>query len=103
VAGPPGILKVVLESEVVILDPHFTTAAITRTFGYHVYDTLFAMDDRGQIKPQMVDHFASSGDAEVDLPTARWFALADGLGDGAGARPRKKAGGCSGSTPMASP
>jgi peptide/nickel transport system substrate-binding protein len=33
VAGPPGILKVVLESEVVILDPHFTTAAITRTFG----------------------------------------------------------------------
>jgi len=44
-AGPPGILKAVLESEVVILDPHFTTAAITRTFGYHVYDTLFAMDD----------------------------------------------------------
>jgi hypothetical protein len=69
-------LKVVLESEVVILDPHFTTAAITRTFGYHVYDTLFAMDDRGQIKPQMVDHFASSADAEVDLPTARWLALA---------------------------
>jgi hypothetical protein len=33
VACPPGILKVVLESEVVILDPHFTTAAITRTFG----------------------------------------------------------------------
>jgi hypothetical protein len=38
-AGPPGILKVVLESEVVTLDPHFSTAAITRTFGYHVYDT----------------------------------------------------------------
>jgi peptide/nickel transport system substrate-binding protein len=61
-AGPPGMLKVVLESEVVILDPHFTTAAITRTFGYHVYDTLFAMDDGGQIRPQMVEHFASSAD-----------------------------------------
>ena len=73
-AGPPGTLKVVLESEVVILDPHFTTAAITRTFGYHVYDTLFAMDDRGQIRPQMVEHFASSADQ------LRWtFQLRDGL------------------------
>src|SRR5262245_8377073 len=70
-AGPPGSLKVVLESEVVILDPHFTTAAITRTFGYHVYDTLFAMDDGGQIRPQMVEHFASSSDH------LRW--LRDGL------------------------
>lgn len=73
-AGPPGILKVVLESEVVILDPHFTTAAITRTFGYHVYDTLFAMDDGGQIRPQMIEHFASSADH------LRWtFQLRDGL------------------------
>jgi len=73
-AGPPGILKVVLESEVVILDPHFTTAAITRTFGYHVYDTLFAMNDGGQIRPQMVEHFASSADH------LRWaFQLRDSL------------------------
>jgi peptide/nickel transport system substrate-binding protein len=73
-SGPPGILKAVLESEVVILDPHFTTAAITRTFGYHVYDTLFAMDESGQIRPQMVDQYASSADQ------LRWtFQLRDGL------------------------
>jgi hypothetical protein len=73
-AALTGALKVVLESEVVILDPHFTTAAITRSFGYHVYDTLFAMDERGRIKPQMVDHFESSADR------LRWtFELRDGL------------------------
>ena len=73
-AAAAGTLKVVLESEVTILDPHFTTAAITRSFGYHVYDTLFAMDDKGAIRPQMVDHFASSPDRLT------WtFQLRDGL------------------------
>ena len=33
-------VNVVLESEVTILDPHFITAAITRTFGLHVFDML---------------------------------------------------------------
>ena len=61
-AGPPKTLKVVLESEAVILDPYFTTAAITRSFGYHVYDTLFAMDDKGAIRPQMVERYESSAD-----------------------------------------
>ncbi len=55
-------LDVVLESEVVILDPHVITAAITRTFATHVFDTLFAMDDRGQIKPQMVEAWETSTD-----------------------------------------
>jgi peptide/nickel transport system substrate-binding protein len=61
-AGGGGNLKVVLESEVVILDPYFTTAAITRSFGYHVYDTLFAMDDKGAIRPQMVEAYETSSD-----------------------------------------
>ena len=50
-----GNLNAVLESEVVFLDPHSTTATITRTFGFMVYDTLFAMDSKGDIQPQMVD------------------------------------------------
>ena len=48
-------VTVVLESEVTILDPHFITATITRTFGLHVFDMLFAMNAKGEIKPQMVD------------------------------------------------
>ncbi|PZW50837.1 peptide/nickel transport system substrate-binding protein [Humitalea rosea] len=55
-------LNLVLESEVVILDPYMTTAAITRTFGFHVFDTLFAMDGQGRIQPQMVESHTVSAD-----------------------------------------
>ena len=58
-------LTVVLESEVVILDPHATTAAITRTFAYHVFDTLFSMDSKGLVHPQMVRSFETSADGLV--------------------------------------
>jgi len=40
-------LNAVLEAEIVTLDPHFTGAYISRTFGYMVYDTLFAPDSKG--------------------------------------------------------
>ena len=67
-------LTVWLESEVVITDPHMTTAAITRTFGYHVWDVLFAMDSTGAYQPQMVDAYTVSDDQ------LRWrFTLRDGL------------------------
>jgi peptide/nickel transport system substrate-binding protein len=55
-------LTVVLESEVKIWDPHFTTATITRTFGLHVFDTLFAMDGKGEMRPQMVEAWETSSD-----------------------------------------
>jgi peptide/nickel transport system substrate-binding protein len=67
-------LTVVLESEVTILDPHVITATITRTFGLHVFDMLFAMNDQGEIKPQMVEGYDSSPDKLT------WtFGLRDGL------------------------
>ena len=55
-------LTVVLESEVTILDPHYTTATISRTFGLHVFDTLFAMNEKGEIKPQMVESWETAPD-----------------------------------------
>ncbi len=67
-------LTVVLESEATILDPHFTTAAITRTFGLHIFDMLFAMNEKGEMKPQMVDSWEASSDK------LGWtFVLRDGL------------------------
>ena len=50
-------LRAVMHSDVKILDPIWTTAYITRNHGYMVYDTLFAMDDKGEIKPQMVEKY----------------------------------------------
>lgn len=73
-AKAAGTLTIVLESEVVILDPHATTAAITRTFGYFVWDTLFAMAENGEIRPQMVRSHTTSPDGLT------WaFTLRDGL------------------------
>jgi peptide/nickel transport system substrate-binding protein len=69
-------VNIVLESEVVILDPHATTAAITRTFATHVFDTLFSMDGQGMIRPQMVEAWERSADGltwEFRLrPGLRW-------------------------------
>jgi peptide/nickel transport system substrate-binding protein len=55
-------VTVVLESEVVIFDPHMITAAITRTFGTHVFDMLFGQNEMGEIKPQMVEGYTTSAD-----------------------------------------
>src|SRR5437868_5995777 len=67
-------LKVVMHSDVKILDPIWTTAYIQRNFGYMVWDTLFAMDDKFEVKPQMIDKWSVSDDKLT------WtFTLRDGL------------------------
>jgi peptide/nickel transport system substrate-binding protein len=52
----------VWESEVVILDPHVTTATISRTFGTHVFDTLLGVNNKGEVQPQMLEGYESSPD-----------------------------------------
>jgi peptide/nickel transport system substrate-binding protein len=67
-------IKAVMHSDVKILDPIWTTAYIQRNFGYMVWDTLFAFDDKLEVKPQMVDKWNVSDDKLT------WtFTLRDGL------------------------
>ncbi len=67
-------LRVVTHSDLKIIDPIWTTAYITRNHGYMIYDTLFAMDAQGAIKPQMIDKYTVSPDQLT------WtFTLRDGL------------------------
>ena len=73
-ASAQGTLKVVMHSDLKIVDPIWTTAYITRNHGYMIYDTLFAMDEKGEIKPQMVEKY----DAQRDKLTYT-FTLRDGL------------------------
>src|SRR5438105_2763967 len=61
-AAAETTLRVVLHSDLKIVDPIWTTAYIVRNHGYMIYDTLFAMDARGEIKPQMVDKYEVSKD-----------------------------------------
>jgi peptide/nickel transport system substrate-binding protein len=67
-------LKVVMHSDVKIVDPIWTTAYIVRNHGYMIYDTLFALDEKGEVKPQMVDSFTESPDKLTYT-----FTLRDGL------------------------
>jgi peptide/nickel transport system substrate-binding protein len=67
-------LRAVMHSDLKIVDPIFTTAYITRNHGYMIYDTLFATDAKGEVKPQMVDKYTVSDDK------LKWtFTLRDGL------------------------
>ncbi len=55
-------LKVAMGSDVKILDPIWSSAYIQRDFGYMVWDVLFALDDRFEVKPQMVESWSVSPD-----------------------------------------
>ena len=55
-------LKVAPETLSRVLDPHFTTSFTTRDLGYLIYDTLFAVDDKFEPKPQMVERYTISPD-----------------------------------------
>jgi peptide/nickel transport system substrate-binding protein len=56
------------------IDPIWTTAYVTRNFGYLVFDTLFALDKDFKPQPQMVDKWTVSDDKLTYK-----FTLRDGL------------------------
>ena len=56
------VLRAVMSSDLKIIDPVWTTAYIVRDHGYMIYDTLFAMDDKGEVQPQMVGQYTISDD-----------------------------------------
>ncbi len=68
------VLKFIPQADLRILDPIATTAYITRNHGYMVYDTLFAMDEKFQVKPQMIDKHEVAKDGLTYT-----FTLRDGL------------------------
>ncbi len=73
-AGAQTTLRNVMHSDLKILDPIWTTAYIVRNHGYMVYDTLFAMDEKFEVKPQMVEKYEVSADKLTYT-----FTLRDGL------------------------
>lgn len=68
------ILKFVPEADLRSLDPIWTTAYITRNHGYMIYDVLLAVDEKFEVKPQMVDKWEISADKLTYT-----FTLRDGL------------------------
>lgn len=73
-AAAESTLRVVMHSDLKIVDPIWTTAYISRNYGYLVYDTLFALNEKLEIQPQMVESYQISDDQLVYT-----FTLRDGL------------------------
>src|SRR5487761_59069 len=61
-AKPGTTLRLIAQADLRVLDPIWTTAVITRNYGYMVYDTLFALDSHFKPHPQMVDRWTVSPD-----------------------------------------
>ena len=61
-AQEESVLRVNMHSDLKIVDPIWTTAYMSRNYGYMVYDTLFAIDSKGEIQPQMIDTYTISED-----------------------------------------
>ncbi|HKU99438.1 MAG TPA: ABC transporter substrate-binding protein [Vineibacter sp.] len=70
-AAPAQTLRVVMHSDIKVLDPVWSGAYIVRNHGYLVYDTLFALDEQLQPKPQMIESWAASEDRKLYRFTLR--------------------------------
>ena len=76
-ASAQTTLRVVMHSDLKILDPIWTTAYIVRNHGYMIYDVLLAQDEKGEIKPQMVEKYEAAADGKgYTFTLARWTAVA---------------------------
>jgi peptide/nickel transport system substrate-binding protein len=73
-AADPRVLRFVPQANLSTLDPIFTTAAVTITHGYCVFDTLYGVDSQMRAQPQMAE------DAEEADDGRAWtIRLRDGL------------------------
>jgi len=70
----PKTLRFIPQADLRSIDPIWTTAYVTRNFGYLVFDTLFSLDKNFKPQPQMVDRWTASDDKQTYS-----FILRDGL------------------------
>lgn len=66
-----GVLKFIPQIDLAFLDPHFTTAYITRGHGHMVFDTLYGCDANFKAHPQMVAGHVVENDGRLWTLTLR--------------------------------
>ena len=59
------VIKMIPGGDLKIIDPIQNASYISRNHGYMVYDTLFSVDSKGQVKPQMIETFTLSPDKQT--------------------------------------
>jgi peptide/nickel transport system substrate-binding protein len=65
------VIKMIPGGDLKIIDPIQNASYISRNHGYMVYDTLFSVDSKGQVKPQMIDTYTLSPDKKKYTFTLR--------------------------------
>jgi peptide/nickel transport system substrate-binding protein len=70
-AADAAVLRIIPASDLAALDPVWTTAPVVRNHGYMVFDTLYGMDERLQMQPQMVAGHVVEDDGRVWTLTLR--------------------------------
>src|SRR5271167_4853080 len=61
-AADTKTLRLIVRTDLRVLDPIWTTAYVSRNHGYMVFDTLFALDSKFKPQPQMVGDYGISPD-----------------------------------------
>ena len=72
--GTPGatqLLKFIPQSDLTVLDPHWTTAYVTRNHAFMVFDTLYGTDGQYKASPQMVAGHTTDNDGKLWRLTLR--------------------------------
>ena len=65
------VIKMIPGGDLKIIDPIQNASYISRNHGYMVYDTLFSVDSKGVVKPQMIDTYTLSPDKKKYTFTLR--------------------------------
>lgn len=70
-AAAGSVLKFIPQSDLLVLDPIWSTAYVVRNHAMMVFDTLYGLDDRYQPQPQMVEGHRVENDGKTWLLTLR--------------------------------
>ena len=70
-AQAQSTLKFIPQIDLTFLDPHWTTAYVTRNHGYMVFDTLYGQDGKYKTSPQMVAGHTVENDGKLWKLTLR--------------------------------
>jgi peptide/nickel transport system substrate-binding protein len=70
-AAAATTLRLIPQIDLSFLDPHWTTAYVTRNHGYMVFDTLYGLDATSTPQPQMVEGHTVEDDGKLWTLTLR--------------------------------
>ena len=64
-AATQSVLRFIPQSDLTVLDPHWTTAYVTRNHAFMVFDTLYGMDGAYRATPQMAEGAVTEDDGRT--------------------------------------